>query len=153
MKNKLRKITVDHKTYLWKRAHQHLAEFEHSKCVEKVTVYLEGFKNAPLQLLFREEDNLSLKTDLEKEKWCVGHPDAGVIWLYTYKAVLPNKAPHPITEITTTTINLNRPAVMAALINYFNSHGWEPSKIAKPFVENNALKFLDIIDLPKGMAK
>lgn len=96
MKNKLRKIRINIETYLWKREHHHLTDFEHSKCVEKVTIYLEGFKKSPLQLLFREEDNLMIKTDTEKEKWCVGYPDEGVIWLYKYKPPLPNNEPYPI---------------------------------------------------------
>ncbi|NDV17420.1 hypothetical protein GO009_15455 [Muricauda sp. TY007] len=143
MKNKLRKIKIDGETYLWKREHHHLTEFEYSKCVEKVTVYLEGFKNSPLQLFFREEDNLILKTDIEKEKWCVGYPD-GVIWLFKPRADKKPQTDH-------VDINLNRPAVIAELIKYFNSNGWNPRKASKPFVEENALKFLETIELPRGI--
>ncbi len=56
-KNRLRKITIDDETYLWKRRHIHLTRCDHSKCVEKVVIYFEGYKNSPLQLLFREEDS------------------------------------------------------------------------------------------------
>lgn len=144
MKNKLRKIKINNDTYLWKRGHYHLNEFEHSKCVEKVTIYLEGFKNSSLQLSFREEDNLTLKTDIEKEKWCVGYPDDGVIWLSQ-----PRLDKLPQTDHTN--INLNRPAVIAELIKYFNMNGWHPRESSKPFVEEKALKFLEIIDLPQGI--
>lgn len=137
MKNKLRKIKIEDKTYLWKREHHHLTEFKHSKCVEKVTIYLKDYKNSPLQLLFREEDNLTTK-----EKWCVGYPDDGVIW---------SSKPSRVLQTNHTYINLNRPAVIAALINYFNWSGWNPKEMSKPFVENNALKFLEIIDLPLGI--
>jgi len=65
----LRKIKVQDETYLWKRGHYHPIEFEHFNCVEKVIIYLEGYKNSPLHLLFRTEDNLLLNKDLEKEKW------------------------------------------------------------------------------------
>ena len=149
MKNKLRKIKVDNQTYLWKRGHYHLTEFEHSECVEKVTIYLEGFKNSPLQLSFREEDNLSLKADINKEKWCVGYPDSGVIWLYKYKAPSPNN--EPIEQRKTIEINLNRPAVIAKIITYFNRNGWNAKETSKPFVEENALKFLEMIDFPQGI--
>lgn len=144
MKNKLRKIKINNETYLWKRGHHHLTEFEYSKCVEKITIYLKGFKNSPLQLLFREEDNLTLKTDIKKEKWCVGYPDEGVIWLSK-----PRKDKQPQTEHID--INLNRPAVIAELIKYFKSNGWNPKQTSKPFVEENALKFLEIIELPLGI--
>ena len=147
MKNKLRKIKVGNETYLWKRAHHHLAEFQHSECVEKVTIYLEGFKNSPLQLSFREEDNLSLKANINKEKWCVGYPDSGVIWLYKYKA--PSANNEPIEQRQTIEINLNRPAVIAKIITYFNRNGWNAKETSKPFVEENALKFLEIIDFPQ----
>ena len=144
MKNKLRKIQIEAETYLWKRAHHHLAEFEHSKCVEKVTIYLEGHKNSALQLSFREEDNLTHKTDLEKEKWCVGYPDTGVVWLFRLRKDLK-----PQTD--SIVINLNRPAVIAALIGYFLQHGWQPKAATKPFVIEDALRFLEIIELPRGI--
>lgn len=102
-KNILRRIKIDNETYLWKRLHLHLTNYEHSKCVEKVVIYLEGYKNSPLQLSFQEEDNLTLKSDVEKEKWCVGHPDEGVIWLC--KSTLPNKT-YPADEEQTVDINL-----------------------------------------------
>ena len=144
MKNKLRKIKLGNKTYLWKREHHHLAEFEHSKCVEKITIYLEGFKNSPLLLWFREEDNLMLKTAIGKEKWCVGSPYDGVVWL---DAPWQNKP----AQNDNTSINLNRPAVIAELITYFSLNGWKPRESSKPFVEENALKFIEIIDLPRGI--
>lgn len=67
MKNKLRTIKIANERYLWKVNHHHLTEFTHSKCVEKIVIYLEGYKKAPLRLSFREEDNLLIKTDLEKK--------------------------------------------------------------------------------------
>jgi len=104
-------MKINDEAYLWKRRHCHLTQFKHSKCVEKVTIYLEGFKNSPLQLSFREEDNLALKTDIKKEKWCVGYPDEGVVWLSKPRA---NKKP----QTDHIDINLNRPAIIAELIKY-----------------------------------
>lgn len=140
MKDKLRKIKINNETYLWKREHLHLTEFKLSMCVEKVTIYLEGHKKSPLQLSFREEDNLLVNPDLEIEKWCIGYPHDGVIWL------LKKKRPGQHIDI-----NLNRPAVIAELIRYFNLNGWEPKQALRPFVEENALKFLEIIQLPQGI--
>ncbi len=149
-KNKLRKIKIANDTYLWKVNHSHLENFTYSKYVEKVVVYLEGHKKSPLRLLFREEDNLALKKDLKKEKWCVGYPDTGVIWLYTYKPPLPNNESYPIEQQKTIYINLNRPAVIAKFITYFTKTQWKPKKNEKPLIIENALKFLEIIKLPKG---
>ena len=144
MNNKLRKIKLDGETYLWRREHHHLTQFKYSKCVEKVTVYLEGFKNSPLQLSFREEDNLMLSINIEKEKWCVGYPNDGVIWMF--KSGLDNK-----TKANNAEINLNRPAVIAKLIKYFNLNGWDPRGKSGPFVESNALKLLEIIEFRRGI--
>lgn len=151
IKNKLRKIKIDNDTYLWKREHLHLTEYEHSKCIEKVVIYLEGHKKSPLQLSFREEDNLNIKTDIEKEKWCVGYPDDGVIWLYKYKPPLPNNEPYPIDQQQTIDINLNRPAVIAELIRYFLQTDWKPKESTRPHIVEDALKLLEIIVLPKGI--
>ncbi len=150
MKNELRKIVVNNNTYLWRRHHHHLNQFQLSKCVEKVTIYLKGCKKAPLLLSFREEDNLILKADVEKEKWCVGYPDSGVVRLCTYKPPLPNNEPYPIEQQKTITINLNRPAVIVKLIEYFINTQWKPKETEKSLVIKDALKLLEIIELPKG---
>lgn len=150
-KSKLRKITIDKEVYVWKRAHLHLTEFEHAKCVEKVVIYLAGYKKSPLQLSFREEDNLSIKADVEKEKWCVGYPNDGVIWLYQYKPALPQITSNAWNQQPTIQINLNRPAVLATLIRYFLQTDWKPKENTSPQVIEDALKFLEIIEWPKDM--
>lgn len=150
-KNILRKITIDHETYLWKRSHIHLTNYQHSKCIEKVVIYLEGYKKSPLQLLFREEDNLILKSDVVKEKWRVGYPDDGVIWLCKYESPSSDGRLYPINERETVSINLNRPAVIAALIRYFLRKNWKPKESSGPCIIEDALRFLEIIALPKGI--
>lgn len=150
-KNTLRKIKIDNETYLWKRSHLHLTNYEYSACVEKVVLYLEGYKKSPIQLSFREEDNLTLKSDVEKEKWRVGYPDDGVIWLFNYKPRLPNSETSPVNEQQTDEINLNRPAVIAELIRYFLHNGWKPKESIRPYIIEDALRFLEIIALPKGI--
>lgn len=71
-----------------------------------------------------------------------------MIWLYKYKPALPNNEPYPIEQQQTIAINLNRPAVIAEIIKYFNLQGWKPKDTNKPFVEEHALK---IIELPQDM--
>ncbi len=110
--------------------------------MEEVTISLEGFKKSPLRLSFREEDNLLFKKHLEQEKWCVGYPEAGVIW--RYQSNTDEKQPTGILYI-----NLNRPAVIAALLLYFSQNGWLPKEAKRPFVIDDALRFLDIIAWPQ----
>lgn len=150
-KNKLRKIQVADKTFLWKRSHEHLADFKYSKCVERLVIYLKGYKKSPLQLFFREEDNLDIKSDVNKEKWCIGYPDEGVIWLYRNKASSPNNALNTQEQNNTIHINLNRPAVIAKFIRHFVHEDWKPEETSKPLVIRNALKLLEMIELPHGI--
>lgn len=149
MKTTLRKITVDGNLFLWNRKHVHGADREETGCTEKVTVYLEGFKRAPLYLFFNEADNRLFKADTGKEKWCVGYPESGVIWLYQYKPPLPPGQVYPQEEQQTTELNLNRPAAIETLIRHYQSNGWNPKTAVKPFVDDKALKILDFITFPK----
>lgn len=142
-KTSLRKIKIENETYLWKRGHYHLDQFEHSKCVEKVIIFLDGFKNSPLHLLFREDDNALFKPNLEEEKWCVGYPEQGVIWLYK-----PEKDLKP--QKVNVEVNLNRPAVIATLIKHYTENGWNPRLTKKPLVIEDALTMIEHLDLPKG---
>lgn len=138
----LRKIKVKDETYLWKRGHYHPVESEHFNCVEKVIVYLEGYKNAPLHLLFRTEDNALLPLTSKEEKWCIGYPDDGVIWLFK---------PEPNNKQQTTNINLNRPAVIAKLIEHFITEEWKPKERNKPLIKENALLLVNELELPQGV--
>ena len=131
-----RKIVVNNQTYLWNRAHYHLVEYKHSACIETVVVYLEGYKNSPMRVSFREEDNLDIYTNIKDEKWCVGYPRSGVIWFSGQKNI---------------DINLNRPAVVAKLIKYFTKTQWKPMERTKPLIIDNALTLLDQLDLPQGL--
>ncbi|MCE3229956.1 MAG: hypothetical protein K0S32_4507 [Bacteroidetes bacterium] len=126
-KTTLRRIHVLNEDYLWKREHFHLENPVTSKCAEKVTIYMEGRRGSFLKLIFKEDDNKP-----EGETWIVGYPDTGVVWNR-------NKA-----------INLNRPAVIAAIIHYFRYNHWAPGTATKPTVVEDALKILDFVDLPVG---
>lgn len=146
-KIKLRKIQIDQETYLWKRTHLHVTADGHTECIEKVVIYLEGHKKSPLQLSFKDGDNLKIKTDPQKEKWCIGYPEDGVIWLYK----LPGHIPDSNDQQQEIVINLNRPAVIAALIRYFRQTGWQPKESTQAYIIEDALKLLGKIVLPNGI--
>lgn len=147
MKTTLRKINVDGELFLWNRKHVHGENRAETGCTEKVTVYLEGFKRAPLYLFFNEADNRLFKDDLEKEKWCVGYPEDGVIWLYKYKPPLPPGQVYSQEEQQTAEFNLNRPAVIETLIRHYKNQGWNPKTAIKSFIDDTALKILETIPI------
>ncbi len=138
-KTSLRKIQIQGKTYLWKTEHCHEQKAEHVNCIEKVTIYLDGYKKSPLYLLFRDEDNQLLQHNNKDEKWCIGYPDSGVIWRSTNSVKLDSKKAH-------TEINLNRPAVIATLIKYFITTEWHPTISKKPLIKENALLLIGHIE-------
>ena len=138
----MRKIIHRKETYLWKRAHYHLDDYKLSKCAELVVIYLEDFKNSPIRLHFREEDNVFINHNNEKDKWIVGYPDSGVIWFSnTGKTVIQGE------NSDCRQINLNRPAIIIKLIDYYLANGWSPKSAKQSFVVNNALEILEFIDL------
>jgi hypothetical protein len=126
MRKTLRCIVVKGRNYLWKREHLHSGN-ETLKCVERITIYLEGNKKSVLRLYFREVDN-----QLLKESWNIGYPDDGIIWRSNTDYIC---------------INLNKPAIIAKLIEYFLNNNWKP-ELNKPMIINDALKYLEIIDFP-----
>ena len=151
-RRKLRKLKIAHETYLWRREHMHLADYQYSTCMERVVIYLEGYRNSPLHLYFREEDNLILGIDVEKEKWCVGSGSQGIIWLYRHdsKCALPADEANSAERRPLIHINLSRPAVIAKLIEYFIKAEWKPKEGSKPVVIENALRLLETLELPQG---
>lgn len=97
MPKKMRRIVVDDAPFLWRREHLHL-----DGCVEVLTVVAaDGERRARprLTLRFRAHDG-----------WSPGDFDAGV---------LRRGGEEPV--------NLNRPAVVAALIREARSRGWTRS--------------------------
>lgn len=123
-KNKLRKIVVLENTYLWKVEHYHLRAFQYSECVDRVVIYLNDCKHSPLILHFRLEDNVLLANSND---WFM---DSGSI-------IKEGKS-----------INLNRPKVIAKLIEYHIDHYWKPKTETKPLEITDALRLLDLLELP-----
>lgn len=108
----MRRIIVDHETYLWQLTHQHERP---DACAERLTVYREGFKKSPLRVSFRQHDT-----------WQVGYPEQGVIWSTQDK----------------TSYNLNRPAIVASIIQQMIGAGWLPHVASTPFEVQNGLYLL-----------
>lgn len=140
---KLRKITISNETFLWKRGHYHLKEYKISECAEKVVIYLEGYKNSPIQIHFIEDDNILLFPNRNNKKWCVGYPNSGIIWLFH-----SNKELKPQSKYNS--INLNRPAVIAKIIDYFYNSIWKPQEQKSPTIIKNGLEHLNIISFPES---
>lgn len=144
-KGKLRKITVDNNRYLWKREHKCYNQTSQAHCAEKVVVYLEGYKNTPLQVCFSLQESNVLGPEALPVKWHIGHPHTGVIWR---KSVVPPSAGgmNQLVEI-----NLNRPAVIAVLIRYFISEKWKPTEKQGDLSYKNGLWLLQHLRFPKGI--
>ena len=101
----MRLIVIDDVTYLWRRTHKH-----DQGCVEKLVVIVEKSQEhggARLALSFREA-----------EGWVPGDFDSGVL-------------EHPEAE----PVNLNRPAVVRALVERARQSGW-PTKTKTIELEN-----------------
>ena len=130
-KTGLRRITVSGKSFLWKTRHYHLEEFEESKCVDKVTIFLDGHKASPLILHFRLEDNTQLPHTPEERKWFM---DSGCL--------IKNER----------VISLNRPAVIARFVEYYLDQGWTPHHGNKALEIESGLLLLESIELPEGRA-
>ena len=141
-RTKFRKINIHGEIYLWKRGHYHIVNYEFSECVEKVIVYLEGKKKSPLQLIFKQDDNKLLMNTTQNKYWCVGYPQSGAIWYFDQSK---------LNDIESIEINLNRPAVIRKLIEYYVENNWFPKEDQSPYVVPNALKLLELIEFPKGI--
>lgn len=137
-KIKLREINVQDNSFLWKRGHLHLQDFEDSECVEKIIIYLKDYKNTPLVLFFKEDDNKLIKTLKENEKWFVGYPDQGIIWKSKTGKKISQEADNNYTEI-----NLNTPSIIEKIINLYFEKDWKPDKTS--YTEFEALKILGTI--------
>ncbi|NJL82767.1 MAG: hypothetical protein HC890_07100 [Chloroflexaceae bacterium] len=122
----LRKITVEGIPYLWQRKSRHSQEA--SGGAEILTVYWAQGKNSPLRIRFQSNGN-----------WRVGYPQGIIEYRSNH---WQNQPPH--------WLNLNRPAVVAALIQHFRKAGWNPQEIKAPLEIADGLRLLETVDLPWG---
>jgi len=67
-----------------------------------------------------------------------------VIWLFK-----PREDEKP--QTINVEINLNRPAVIAKLIEHFIAGEWKPKETKKPLIIENALLLIEKIKLPTGI--
>lgn len=125
----IRKLKHNGRTFLWKRGHLHPREFISSPCTEKLVIYLEGLKNSPLEIIFKEDDNL--KIEQQNTKWVVGHTESGVIWKFDEKA--------EVKETLIFKLDLNSPKSIVKIIDFYLENGWEPSISTKRFIDDEGL--------------
>ncbi|VAW69666.1 hypothetical protein MNBD_GAMMA10-3070 [hydrothermal vent metagenome] len=102
-KNKLRPLVINNNDFVWACHHAHLKIYDNSPCSEALTIYLKGNKRNFLRLYFTEDNEPDL---------AAGYPKAGVVWS---------------TGDSTFKANLNRPGVIAAIINFSIPDIWNPS--------------------------
>ncbi len=125
-KIKLRKLDVFNYCFLWKCGHIHLKEFKNFQCIEKVVIYLDGYKNSPLILFFKEDDNELINLGKDK-KWNVGYPNKGIIWNRELQ------------------INLHNSLTIIKIIEFYFKIKWNPDGSSKTaFVNETAL--IDVIN-------
>lgn len=118
----MRRIVVDEQTYLWRRRHRHVDTQGGAGCEEILTVYAEGFGKSALRLVF-----------ISDAEWGAGDFDAGVIYARHDKL----------------SYNLNRPAVIAALIRHMRQQGWQPQRERTPRIEAQAIPLLALSHAPR----
>jgi hypothetical protein len=120
-----RRLTVDGRPFLWRRTHRHRAENGPTACVEILRVFPDGNKKAVLQITFAESPG-----------WTVGYPQAGVIRSTT----------------SSTSYNLNRPVIVAALIRAMLATEWKPFETDVPVEVDDGIALLESSGAPKGSA-
>ena len=130
-KQKLRRITINNLVYLWKRGHYHLKEFQYSTCADRLVVYLEDYKQSPLILHFRLEDNQLSSNHLKDGDWFM---ESGCL-------IRKDRV-----------ISLNRPAVFSKLISYYLRREWQPATDKKALEIFDALLLLDHLELPEAVS-
>ncbi|MCA9635051.1 MAG: hypothetical protein KC420_03345 [Myxococcales bacterium] len=98
----IRTLMIDGVTYAWHRAHTHVEVNGERRCVERVSAWIEGSRGASLIVRLHQGQG--------------GHTAAGSGWGGFDGGVLMGRAEY----------NLNRPAVVAALIRAALARGWAP---------------------------
>jgi hypothetical protein len=120
----MRRLVIDGRPYLWRRTHRHSPEKETRRCEELLRVFAEGNKKAGLQINF-----------CEKTGWQVGYPEEGVVWSST----------------DSKSYNLNRPAVVRALIIFMLHSGWDPHRGGGAVNVHDGIPLLASSEAPVGV--
>lgn len=124
MKNKLRRIVVDGRTFLWTRSHHHFLGNSGRICEERLKIYAAGYKKSPLQLVFGQN-----------ETWEAGYPADGVVWRKDIQIAY----------------NLNRPAVIRALIQHALGETWSPESASQSLDLSDGFAILIASKAPTGL--
>jgi hypothetical protein len=137
----LRQLVVAQRVYRWRSSSRLLPVYSTSPHAVEVVIYQEGCRSAPLRLVFKEDDNVLLTDNSEPGRWLLHEAGAGIGWFDT-------GLPLALGE-TRPTVNFNRPVVVVRLLEFFLSAGWEPASGSRPFEVGDALKYLNVLDLPR----
>jgi hypothetical protein len=119
----MRRLTIDDRRYLWKRTQHRRVEGSARVCEERLRIFAEGNKKAVLQIVFRERPGFQ-----------VGHLADGVIW----------------SEEGSRAYNLNRPAVVQALISFLYQTTWSPDTGGRPVLVEDGIALLSAAGVPTG---
>jgi hypothetical protein len=119
VKNYLRRLCIDGQIFLWYRGHIHIEQH----CVERLRVFPAANKSRYLQIEFWEGDQAAV----------AGSYQGGVILWPEHEE----------------TYNLNRPAVIAALIRYALQNGW----INQTLLWKNGIELLALSKAPSDLSK
>ena len=141
---KLRKLLVAGETYYWRRTSRRLARYEASPWAVEVVAYREGHRKSPLRLLFKEDDNQLVTNNAQPGKWLLHGVAAGWCW---FAAEAPQQAGESVARI-----NFNRPAVIARLLTFFLAQGWQPATTSRPLAIEDALRYINALQLPVEQA-
>ena len=135
----LRRLLVGQHAYYWRSTSRQLTSYRTSPNAVEVVIYQENCRNAPLRLVFKEDDNDLLTDKPEPGQWLLHEAGAATGWFY-------NGVPTALGEMRPT-INFNRPGVIVRLLQFFLLAGWEPAGRTRPFEVNDALKYLNVLNL------
>ncbi len=135
---------MNNESFLWKRGHFELSDYDYSNRAEKVLIYMKGFWGSPLILLFKEDDNLRLiENDSKNVKWSISSwlDNTGIIYKETEEL-----------ENENCMVNLNKPSVISKLIEYHRKSTWNPKETKEKTIVEDALMLLDEIENLKTKA-
>lgn len=119
----MRRLTIDGRQFLWRRRHLHARSNPRGVCAEVLRVYAEGNKRSPLEIFF---------TDCAD--WRAGYPQAGIVW----------------STSDSRTYNLNRPAVVEALVRCTLGSAWDPDSGTRPVTVDDGIHLLERSRAPTG---
>ncbi len=119
----LRRLVIGTRTYLWRRSHRHPVHDGQRQCQEVLRIFAAPYKRTYVEIIFSDQPG-----------WAAGYSSDGVICSRT------------------AVYNLNRPAVVAALIRYLLMTIWDPDTTQEIVTIDDGIPLLALADAPTGYA-